>query len=60
MNQHRQVACLLAALAFSAWVGGCGGGQEEPALLDLGGGLSMSADGQIVDAARPAATGTAR
>ena len=60
MPQHRRLACLVAALAFSAWLAGCSGGQEEAAPLDLGGGLSMTADGQILDTPWPAASGTAR
>ena len=60
MTQHCRLACLVAALALTAWLPGCGGGQVEAAPLDLGGGLSMTADGQILDTPGPGAPGKAR
>ncbi|MFL6692682.1 MAG: hypothetical protein ACJ8GO_06955 [Ramlibacter sp.] len=47
----------IAALAMSSLLGGCGGGQDEPGTLDLGGGLSMAADGTILGATPVAVVG---
>lgn len=45
----------VAALAMSPFLSGCGGGGgDDSGTLDLGGGLSMTADGIILGATPPA------